>query len=96
MHAVTIKEAKAHLNKLIDAAVSGEHVVLMRGSKHVAAIVPVSADDLELCTTMAEMQAERFWKEIAVEREQEATVSFPSAEAAVQHLEGKSRARKRR
>ena len=45
MKAVTIRDAKARLNALVEAAERGEHVVLMRGSKHVAAIVPLSADD---------------------------------------------------
>ena len=45
MKAVTIKEAKARLNALVEAAERGEQVVLMRGSKHVAVILPVSAED---------------------------------------------------
>ena len=43
MQAVTIREAKARLNALVEAALRGEQVVLMRGSQHVAAIVPVSS-----------------------------------------------------
>lgn len=62
MRAVTIKEAKAKLNELVDRAVAGEQVVLMRGAKHVVAIVPVSADELELPTRLTDDQAARFWK----------------------------------
>jgi prevent-host-death family protein len=43
MRAVTIKEAKARLNELVEAARSGEQVVLLRGSEHVAAIVPITS-----------------------------------------------------
>ena len=38
MRAVTIREAKARLNELVEAAAQGEQVVLMRGAKHVAAL----------------------------------------------------------
>jgi prevent-host-death family protein len=86
MRAVTIKEAKAHLNELIDAATSGEQVVLMRGSKHVAAIVPLSADELELPPRLGDDQAERFWKGLADQAAAGRTTVFDSAEAAVQHL----------
>jgi prevent-host-death family protein len=40
MTKATIAEAKARLGKLIDAAVRGERVVITRGSKPAAAIVP--------------------------------------------------------
>ena len=33
MRAVTIREAKARLNALVEAAEKGEQVILMRGSK---------------------------------------------------------------
>ena len=54
MKAVTIREAKAHLNELIQAATRGEQVVLMRGSKHVAALVPLSAEELELAPRLSD------------------------------------------
>jgi prevent-host-death family protein len=46
MHTVTIREAKARLNALVDAAERGEQVVLMRGSRLGAAVVPVSPQKL--------------------------------------------------
>jgi prevent-host-death family protein len=64
MHLVTIREAKARLNALVEAAVRGEQVVLMRGSKHVAAIVPLSAEDLEPAPHHTDLQAERFWHDL--------------------------------
>ena len=67
MRAVTIKEAKAKLNELVDRAVAGEQVVLMRGSKHVAAIVPVSAEEMELPARLTDEQAARFWRLVAEE-----------------------------
>lgn len=97
MHAVTIKEAKARLNALIDEAASGEQVVLMRGSRHVAVLVPISEADLELAPTLSDAQAARLWKQLAAERAAGRTASFASADAAVEFLAGrKSRARKRR
>jgi len=94
MVAVTIKEARARLNWLVAAVLRGEQVVLMRGSRHVAAIVPVSSKDLEIAPRLTDGQAERFWREIAAERRRGAVASFASAEAAVAHL-GKSVARRR-
>ena len=97
MHSVTIKEAKARLNALIDAATNGEQVVLMRGSKHVALIVPISDADLEVGARLSDAQAARLWKQIADERASGSTVALASPEAAVAHLQGtRARARKRR
>ncbi len=78
MKAVTIREAKAHLNELIQAAARGEQVVLMRGSKHVAAIVPLSADELELPSRLSDPQAERFWHQLAEGRRGESRLLFES------------------
>jgi prevent-host-death family protein len=64
MQAVTIREAKARLNALVEAAERGEQVVLMRGSRHVASIVPISEDDLELAPRLSDSQAQRLWREI--------------------------------
>ena len=60
----TLKEAKATLNKLVGKAVSGEDVVLMKGSRHVAAIVRISEDDLELAPRLSDAQAARLWARI--------------------------------
>lgn len=86
MRAVTIKEAKARLNALVDAAVGGEHVVLMRGARHVAAIVPISAEDLELVPRLTDDQAARLWKQLADERARGSMAVFAGVEAAVSHL----------
>src|SRR5689334_10759215 len=85
MRSVTIKEAKARLNELIDAATLGEQVVLMRGSKHVAALVPITEAQLELTTPLTDAQAERFWQQIAADRAGATTV-FESAREAVEFL----------
>jgi len=68
MQAVTIREAKARLNALVEAAERGEQVVLMRGAKHVALIVPLSEKDLEVSPRLSDGQAERLWREIAEAR----------------------------
>ncbi len=88
MKAVTIREAKARLNELIEAAGRGEQVVLMRGSKHVATIVPISAEDLELSPRLTDAQAERLWAQLAQERRARRTVVVGSAAAAVRRLGG--------
>jgi prevent-host-death family protein len=87
MRAVTIREAKAHLNQLIDAATGGEQVVLMRGSKHVAVIVPITARDLELADSLTDAQAQRLWKSLAEERQAGRLTTFRSPRAAVAHLQ---------
>ena|SRR5919106_89835 len=95
MHAVTIREAKARLNELVEAASRGEQVVLMRGSKHVAAIVPLSAEELELPPRLTDAQAERLWRLLADEREDGRTTVFREPAAAVAHLSEARRGRRR-
>jgi len=41
MRQVTIHAAKTHLSKLIEAVLSGEEIVIAKGSKPVARLVPV-------------------------------------------------------
>ena len=96
MHAVTIREAKARLNALVDAAERGEQVVLMRGSRLVAAIVPISADDLELSPRLSDPQAERLWHQVREERQAGASVLLESPEQAVALLSGRPPRRKAR
>jgi prevent-host-death family protein len=90
MHSVTIREAKARLNALVDAAERGEQVVLMRGSRHVAQIVPLAAEDLEVAPRLSDGQAERLWREIATQATLGAGVVKESAEAAVAFLSRKA------
>jgi prevent-host-death family protein len=101
MRAVTIKDAKAHLNELVEAATSGETVVLMRGSTHVAAIVPVSSADLDLVNQVSDEQAGRLWHWLANESQEGRVQTFDSAETAVAQLKravrtaGKAQPRRR-
>lgn len=88
MEAVTIREAKARLNALVEAAERGEQVVLMRGSKLVAAIVPVSAGDFELAPRLTDPQAERLWRHLREERRDAPGLRFESPKAAVAFLSG--------
>lgn len=67
MITVTLQEAKAKLNQLVEAARSGEQVVLFRGSRVVATLAPLEPADLEIASTLRDDQAERFWKEIGQE-----------------------------
>jgi prevent-host-death family protein len=91
MHTVTIREAKARLNALVDAAERGEQVVLMRGSRLVAAIVPVSPEDFELAPRLTDPQAERLWKQVEGERASGASVVFDAPEKAVAYLASPAR-----
>jgi prevent-host-death family protein len=84
--AVTIREAKARLNALIEAAERGEQVVLMRGSKHIAAIVPISEKDLELAASLTDAQAERLWRQLEMERRKGTTLVYENMEAALDDL----------
>lgn len=86
MQAVTIREAKARLNALVEAAERGEQVVLMRGAQHVALIVPLSAEDLEVAPRLSDGQAERLWREIAAESRHGAGVVMDSPQDAVAYL----------
>jgi antitoxin (DNA-binding transcriptional repressor) of toxin-antitoxin stability system len=83
MQAVTIREAKARLHALVEAAEQGEQVVLMRGAKHVALIVPLSAEDLEVAPRLTDAQAERLWARLAAERRDGSSVVTDSPEKAV-------------
>lgn len=88
MQAVTIREAKARLNALVEAAEQGEQVVLMRGAKHVALIVPLSAADLEVAPRLTDAQAERLWAQLAADRRDGSSVVMESPEKAVAFLAG--------
>ena len=96
MRSVTIKEAKAHLNELIDAATSGEQVVLMRGSRHVATLTPITEKQLELVPELSDAQAERSWARFEEERRQGKIKTFRSATTAVEYLAGLKPPRKRK
>ncbi|MBI3073352.1 MAG: type II toxin-antitoxin system prevent-host-death family antitoxin [Deltaproteobacteria bacterium] len=96
MRAVTIKEAKAHLNELVEAAERGDQVVIMRGSTHVAAIVPVSAAEIELPSRLTDLQAERFWRALAVSDEAGSTRVFGSPTGAVRFLSSGQKSVRRR
>lgn len=82
MITVTLQEAKAKLNKLVEVARSGEQVVLLRGSEVVATIVPLSADQLEIAPQLTDAQAERFWQEVR----NQSVKKFPNAAKAVAYL----------
>jgi prevent-host-death family protein len=45
MSKVTIHEAKAHLSRLIEEALSGEEVIVMRRNKPLVRIVPLEPDE---------------------------------------------------
>lgn len=86
MITITLQQAKARLNNLVDKAQAGEQIVLMRGSKVVATILPITENDLEIKTRLTDRQAEKFWKEVSTSK----SVSFRSAKSAAKHLKSPS------
>jgi antitoxin (DNA-binding transcriptional repressor) of toxin-antitoxin stability system len=90
---VTIREARARLSQLIEKALAGEDVVILRGSKHVVALTPITADDLELAPRLTDAQAARFWASIEADRAAGRIRWFNSSEEAVTAM---SKAKRRR
>jgi prevent-host-death family protein len=88
MICATLKEAKAKLNGLVERACRGEDVILMRGSKHVAAIVPITEDDLEIRATLTDAKAVSLWERIAREKASGKTRTFGNVSSAVKGLAG--------
>lgn len=82
MITVTLQEAKAKLNQLVEAAQQGEDVILMRGSEIIAALRPISAEDLEIAPELTDTQAEHFWSELDLKGKK----TFRSGEQAVAFL----------
>lgn len=86
MITITLHEAKAKLNRLVDQACAGEQVVLMRGSKIVATIQPLSSEDLEIAPQLTDIQAKRFWAEV----NEESSKIFSNPKAAMTYLKKKT------
>lgn len=86
MVAVTLKVAKAKLNELVDRAIRGEDVVLMKGSRHVASIVPITEQDLELAPRLSDDQALRVLDQVRRDRAEGRMRRFSSPEQAVATL----------
>ena len=68
----------------------------MRGAKHVALIVPLSEEDLEVSPRLSDAQAERLWRQIAAERRDGTSVVMATPEKAVAVLGKAPRGRRRR
>lgn len=86
MITITLQEAKAKLNKLVDAALAGEDVVLLRGSKIIARLLPMTEKDLEIAPQLTDAQAERFWSEVKTKPSKK----FSSPQQSVHFLKGTS------
>lgn len=84
MTKATIAQARTRLGKLIDAALRGERVVITRGSKPAAAIVPVDANgspDLRATDAAADFLANdaRLELETGVAQVHESPAKFAAA-----------------
>lgn len=86
MTLVTIKDAKATLNRLVAHVEKGERVILLRGSKVVASIVPTRAEELDVVPKLSDEQAERLFHQEKRETREGRAWSFPSVEAAVREI----------
>ena len=95
MITATIRDAKARLNDLVDKALQGEEVVLLRGSKHVVMLMPITDADLELAPRLSDAQALRFWERIERERAEGKVLAFESPEQAAAGVT-RTRRKKRR
>ena len=95
MISVSIREARTHLNDLIDKALRGEEVVLLRGSKRVVVLTPVTDADLEITPRLSDAQAERFWQRIERERTEGRLTAYDSPDEAVPALKGAKSVKKR-
>ncbi len=82
MITVTLQQAKAKLNSLVEAAISGEDVILLRGAQIVARIQPLNSGDIELSSQLSDKQAEKFWKEI----DENPIKKYSSPDKAIQFL----------
>ncbi len=91
MISVTLQEAKAKLNQLVEQARAGEDVVLLRGSEIVACIKPLSAEGVQIADVLTDEQAMRFWEEVG----QEETTGFKDTHEAVAFLKKRRRKRTR-
>lgn len=78
MICATLKDAKATLNKLVEYATAGEDVILMKGSRHVAAIVSISEADLELSSRLSDAKAAALWQRIDEEIADQRTAEWKS------------------
>ena len=87
MIAVTLQEAKAKLNQLVEAARAGQQVVLLRGSLVVATLHPLTDGDLEIAPRLTDVQAGHFWDEVG---EKKLRV-FTDPRKAVAHLKRRRR-----
>ncbi|MBI2335669.1 MAG: hypothetical protein HYU97_02765 [Deltaproteobacteria bacterium] len=85
MIAINLQQAKAKLNYLVRKAIEGEQVVLLKGSKIIASILPLSEKNLEIVTHLTDEQAEHFWEEVAMAKPKR----FRSMKAAVQQLKNR-------
>lgn len=88
MITATLHEAKAKLNKLVEAARLGEQVVLLRGSEIVATIIPLDPADIEIASVLSDQAAEKFWKEIDIAEKK----TFPNPAKAVAYLKKRAAA----
>ena len=86
MICTNLRDAKASLNRLVDRAIEGDDVVLMRGSKPVAAIIRISEEDMNLTLPIHDAVATKIWNLVAKERASKQLKVFGSADKAVAEL----------
>ena len=93
MIAVTLKSAKARLDDLVQRAIGGERVVLTRGSRRVASIVPLSAAHSQASPRLTNAQAGRLLDRIRADRLEGRMRRFSTPRQAVEVLRREIKAR---
>ncbi len=88
----SITETRKHLGELIELAQKGEEVVIIKDSRPVATLTPITDADLQFAPlTLTDEQAAKLHKRVDAEKGK----SFPNMVAAVAHLKHEM-AKKRR
>jgi prevent-host-death family protein len=90
MITASVSETRRKLSALIEQARNGEEVIIIKDSRPVAALKAIDASDLELATSMTDLQARRLMEADKSEPRR----TFPSAAAAARFLK-KDMSRKR-
>jgi prevent-host-death family protein len=86
MKTFTVSEAKAKLSALVEAALHGEQILIMRGSKPAVTLTPVSEDELSFWPAVPKTALADFDREIEADRRAGELKHLGSAAAAAKAL----------
>ena len=91
MKAVTITEAKEHLSELIDAAHGGQQILITRGAKPAATLLPVGEEDISIFPPLrvSDRAAAALQREARADLKSGKVKAFESVATLRKHLSGK-------